>query len=331
MRIERGRYRAEGHVWHGRLARSAHNNSHGHSHSMAVVTRCRLIVAGDQDALTFCEVRWKCAFTQLLGLEVLHDLASDARSERYGAGDAAPAAADPSSSSSGADPQALHDIATAFYTGLDTLPGCPVIAIRYLLLDPTQRSGYSASTTTGLKLGHRAITPATHTQAVVLLRLLVQACPTVLDDGLCGYLRRCGLDAAAAATALGSSGAGTSAGTSTGDSAGDSADDHRKLEREAYLAVLLHDCDRCSSTSTSTGTGFGPGGGTRGLSLPSISPRNTAFGNNAGAGAGALAGAGSGSGPTATSITRSSDTESVSDNNDGIASSAASDAASLPG
>ena len=59
MRIESGRYRAEGHVWHGRLAHSTHNSTQhrGHSHSMAVVTRHRLIVAGDQDALTFCEVR----------------------------------------------------------------------------------------------------------------------------------------------------------------------------------------------------------------------------------------------------------------------------------
>ena len=229
-RVNMGRYRSEGYVWHGRVTDGiplTRNGSHGiggNAHAgtgMVILTSERLLMVGDMH-FDYCEVHWQCLTAQIQSLEV--DVGYYGYSYGYGITPsptpmkmhpeaAAALVSDSRRDEAGSNLQ--EDGQQQQREKVRKMTGAPVMRVHHLLtpspplapiVSNTRRnsnlrssiSNSSSSNSSSMisstpQLQHRTIFFTSHLQAVELLEHLLRADASLASSSVLHYLAYCGV------------------------------------------------------------------------------------------------------------------------------------------
>ena len=226
-RVNMGRYRSEGYVWHGRvtdgipLTRNGSNGLGGIAQSgtgMVILTSERLLMVGDMH-FDYCEVHWQCLTAQVQSLEV--DIGYYGYSYGYGITTTpAPVKLHPEAASAMVRDKGRGEGTSSSLQGegqqvrakVRSMTGAPVMRVHHLLppsppvasnvsntrRNSTLRSSFSSSGGSSViisppPLQHRTIFFTNHLQAVELLEHLLRADTSLASDSVLHYLAYCGV------------------------------------------------------------------------------------------------------------------------------------------
>ena len=227
-RVNMGRYRSEGYVWHGRvtdgipLTRNGTNGLGGNAQGgtgMVILTSERLFMVGDMH-FDYCEVHWQCLTVQMQSLEV--DVGYYGYSYGYGiATTPAPVKIHHEAAAALVSDHRRDDTNSSLPEGqrmkVRNMTGAPVMRVHHLLSpslpvpssvantrrNSNLRSSFSyssggssvgsSSITAPSPLQHRTIFFTNHLQAVELLAHLLRADASLASDSVLHYLAYCGV------------------------------------------------------------------------------------------------------------------------------------------